>query len=119
MLSLTQGNQNELVHSVMAHRSCGLGRLLSENTKMKEGNTMNTELTLAERRQMREFQKTKQFDFCENLLSCLGIMLLDQNKKVSDITIMMLLDALGTEGLSLTIADDASKTFIQLVEKQL
>ena len=84
---------------------------------MKEENTMNTELTLAERRLVRELQKTKQFDFCKNLLARLDEMLIDEDKKVSNITTMMLLDALGIEGLSLTIAEDASNTFIQLIEE--
>ncbi len=34
MLSLTQENQDELVHSIVADRSCGLDNLLSENTKV-------------------------------------------------------------------------------------
>lgn len=92
---------------------------------MKDEKTMNADnhtsyqiLTLAERRAVREFQKTKQFYFCKNLLACLDGMLPKDKGAISDITIMMLLDALGIEGLSLTIADDASHTFVKLLEEQ-
>lgn len=73
------------------------------------------EVTLEQRRQIREFQKTKQFEFCENLITRLDEMLVDgwRNGASSNLTVMMLLDALGIEGLSLTIGEDASNTFIK------
>lgn len=76
------------------------------------------ELSFAERKLIRKFQKEKQFEFAQNLLNRLNAGTLNIEDPISELTPMRLLDALGCEGLSLTIAEDASKTFVSLMETQ-
>jgi hypothetical protein len=71
------------------------------------------ELTLDERRQIRLFQKEKQLEFATNLLNHL----MEDFVELEEMDPMDLLDALGCQGLSLTIGNDASKTFIKLLAK--
>lgn len=76
------------------------------------------ELSFIERKLIRKFQKEKQFDFAQNLLNRLNAGALSIEDSISELTPMRLLDALGCEGLSLTIAEDASRTFISLLEAE-
>jgi lantibiotic modifying enzyme len=71
------------------------------------------ELTLDERRQIRLFQKEKQLEFATNLLNHL----MEDFVELEEMDPMDLLDALGCQGLSLTIGNDASNTFIKLLAK--
>jgi hypothetical protein len=71
------------------------------------------ELTLDERRQIRLFQKEKQLEFATNLLNHL----MEDFVELEELDPMDLLDALGCQGLSLTIGNDASNTFIKLLAK--
>lgn len=73
------------------------------------------ELTLNDKRQIRTIQKTMQYEMATNLIQeikNLGI------AKIKELDARALLDALGIQGLSLTISEDASHTYIQLCETQ-
>ena len=71
------------------------------------------ELTLDERRQIRLLQKEKQLEFATNLLNHL----MEDFVELEELDPMDLLDALGCQGLSLTIGNDASETFVKLLSK--
>jgi hypothetical protein len=67
-------------------------------------------LSLEERRNIRHLRKTEQLLMATNFIAQLAQMAPDL--KVDE---MIVLDALGCAGLSLTIGDDASRTFIELL----
>ena len=71
------------------------------------------ELTLDEHNQIRLLQKEKQLEFATNLLTHL----MEDFIELEEMDPMDLLDALGCQGLSLTIGNDASNTFIKLLAK--
>jgi hypothetical protein len=71
------------------------------------------ELTIDEHNQIRLLQKEKQLEFATNLLNHL----MEDFVELEELDPMDLLDALGCQGLSLTIGNDASKTFIKLLAK--
>jgi len=71
------------------------------------------ELTLDEHNQIRLLQKEKQLEFATNLLTHL----MEDFIELEEMDPMDLLDALGCQGLSLTIGNDASETFIKLLAK--
>lgn len=59
-------------------------------------------------------QKTSQFEMATNLLEeVMTLVPVDKN-----LTPLVLLDALGCAGLSLTVGDDASNTFIEILSKK-
>jgi hypothetical protein len=66
------------------------------------------QITLEEKRMIRELQKTAQFAFAEGLIG--ELVALDPDIEIDP---FMLLDALGCAGLSLTIGTDASRTWIE------
>ena len=73
------------------------------------------ETTLNDKRQIRKIQKTMQHEMATNLIqeiNNLGI------TKIKELDAHTLLDALGIQGLSLTISEDASHTYIQLCGTQ-
>lgn len=73
---------------------------------------MNTNLTLADLRAARQAQKENQLIMCEELL----LAILDFIPDLSpELTPFMILDALACEGFSLTVASDASDTFMKIV----
>jgi hypothetical protein len=80
-----------------------------------EGKLMKNidELTIDEHNQIRLLQKEKQLEFATNLLNHL----MEDFTKLKELDPMDLLDALGCQGLSLTIGNDASETFIKLLSK--
>lgn len=65
---------------------------------------------LEQKRTIRELQKTNQFEFAEHLIA--ELVMLDPDIEIDPLT---LLDALGCAGLSITIGQDASKTFFALL----
>lgn len=67
-------------------------------------------LSLEERRNIRHLQKTEQLLMATNLIA--QLVQISPDLKMDE---MMMLDALGCAGLSLTIGDDASRTFIELL----
>ena len=67
-------------------------------------------LSLEERRNIRHLQKTEQLLMATNLIA--QLVKIAPDLKMDE---MMMLDALGCAGLSLTIGDDASRTFIELL----
>ena len=71
-------------------------------------------LSLEERRNIRHLQKTEQLLMATNLLNHL----MEDFVELEEIDPMDLLDALGCQGLSLTIGNDASRTFIELLAEQ-
>jgi hypothetical protein len=71
------------------------------------------ELTIDEHNQIRLLQKEKQLEFATNLLNHL----MEDFVELEELDPMDLLDALGCQGLSLTIGNDASETFIKLLSK--
>ena len=71
------------------------------------------ELTIDEHNQIRLLQKEKQLEFATNLLTHL----MEDFTKLEEMDPMDLLDALGCQGLSLTIGNDASDTFIKMLSK--
>ncbi len=71
------------------------------------------ELTIYEHNQIRLLQKEKQLEFATNLLNHL----MEDFVELEELDPMDLLDALGCQGLSLTIGNDASETFIKLLAK--
>ena len=71
-------------------------------------------LSLEERRNIRHLQKTEQLLMATNLLNHL----MEDFVELEEIDPMDLLDALGCQGLSLTIGNDASRTFIELLTEQ-
>jgi hypothetical protein len=71
------------------------------------------ELTIDEHNQIRLLQKEKQLEFATNLLNHL----MEDFVELEELDPMDLLDALGCQGLSLTIGNDASNTFIKLLAK--
>lgn len=76
---------------------------------------MNEKITLDQARQIRIVQKTKQKEMATNLIQQiknLGIVTIDELETYA------LLDALGLQGLSLTIGEDASRAYIELCGAQ-
>ena len=73
------------------------------------------DLTIEQREQIYVTQKTMQYEMAENLIKEICLFVPDFEEKL---TPMLLLDALGCAGLSLTIGTDASRTFIELVAEQ-
>ncbi len=71
------------------------------------------ELTIDEHNQIRLLQKEKQLEFATNLLNHL----MEDFVELEELDPMDLLDAMGCQGLSLTIGNDASDTFIKLLSK--
>lgn len=71
------------------------------------------ELTINEHNQIRLLQKEKQLEFATNLLNHL----MEDFVELEEMDPMDLLDALGCQGLSLTIGNDASDTFVKLLSK--
>lgn len=71
------------------------------------------ELTIDEHNQIRLLQKEKQLEFATNLLNHL----MEDFVELEEMDPMDLLDALGCQGLSLTIGNDASDTFVKLLSK--
>jgi len=71
-------------------------------------------LSLEERRNIRHLQKTEQLLMATNLLNHL----MEDFVELEEMDPMDLLDALGCQGLSLTIGNDASRTFIELLAEQ-
>ena len=71
-------------------------------------------LSLEERRNIRHLQKTEQLLMATNLLNHL----MEDFVELEEIDPMDLLDALGCQGLSLTVGNDASRTFIELLAEQ-
>jgi hypothetical protein len=71
------------------------------------------ELTIDEHNQIRLLQKEKQLEFATNLLNHL----MEDFVELEELDPMDLLDALGCQGLSLTIGNDASETFVKLLSK--
>ncbi|CAB4155683.1 hypothetical protein UFOVP658_21 [uncultured Caudovirales phage] len=67
-------------------------------------------LSLEERRNIRHLRKTEQLLMATNLIA--QLVQISPDLKMDE---MMMLDALGCAGLSLTIGDDASRTFIELL----
>lgn len=67
-------------------------------------------LSFEERRNIRHLRKTEQLLMATNLIAQLAQ--ISPDLKMDE---MMMLDALGCAGLSLTIGDDASRTFIELL----
>jgi hypothetical protein len=80
-----------------------------------EGKLMKNmdELTIDEHNQIRLLQKEKQLEFATNLLNHL----MEDFVELEELDPMDLLDAMGCQGLSLTIGNDASDTFIKLLSK--
>lgn len=70
----------------------------------------NEPIGLEQKRTIRELQKTNQLEFAEHLIA--ELVMLDPDIEIDPI---MLLDALGCAGLSITIGQDASKTFFALL----
>ena len=70
-------------------------------------------LSLEERRNIRHLRKTEQLLMATNLIA--QLVQISPDLKMDE---MMMLDALGCAGLSLTIGDDASRTFIELQVEQ-
>lgn len=68
------------------------------------------ELSFEERRNIRHLRKTEQLLMATNLIA--QLVKIAPDLKMDE---MMMLDALGCAGLSLTIGDDASRTFIELL----
>jgi len=77
-----------------------------------------TEMNIFQRKQIAKeiarVQKTSQFEMATNLLE--EVMTLIPVDK--DFTPLVLLDALGCAGLSLTVGEDASLTFIEITKKE-
>ena len=71
-------------------------------------------LSLEERRNIRHLQKTEQLSMATNLLNHL----MEDFVELEEMDPMDLLDALGCQGLSLTVGNDASRTFIELLAEQ-
>ena len=71
-------------------------------------------LSLEERRNIRHLQKTEQLLMATNLLNHL----MEDFVELEEMDPMDLLDALGCQGLSLTVGNDASRTFIELLAEQ-
>ncbi len=71
------------------------------------------ELTIDEHNQIRLLQKEKQLEFATNLLNHL----MEDFVELEEMDPLDLLDALGCQGLSLTIGSDASDTYINLLSK--
>ena len=67
-------------------------------------------LSLEERRNIRHLRKTEQLLMATNLIA--QLVQISPDLKMDE---MMMLDALGCAGLSLTIGDDASRTCIELL----
>ena len=77
-----------------------------------------TEMNIFQRKQIAKeiarVQKTSQFEMATNLLE--EIMMFVPVDK--DLTPMVILDALGCAGLSLTVGEDASLTFIEMTKEE-
>ena len=74
------------------------------------------ELTIDERRELRlkqKRQKDSQLRFATDLLNHL----MEDFVELEEMDPMDLLDALGCQGLSLTLGNDASETFVRLLSK--
>jgi len=77
-----------------------------------------TEMNIFQRKQIAKeiarVQKTSQFEMATNLLEeVMTLVPVDKN-----LTPMVLLDALGCAGLSLTVGEDASLTFIEITKDE-
>ena len=64
-------------------------------------------------RRIRKLTITHQAEFCDALITGLGALGID----TTELDNMVLLDALGVAGLSLTISEEASNTFVRLLSK--
>ena len=73
------------------------------------------DLTIEQREQIYVAQKKMQYEMAENLINELCSFVPDFEE---ELTPMLLLDALGCAGLSLTIGTDASRTFVKLCAEQ-
>lgn len=76
-----------------------------------------TEMNIFQRKQIAKeiarVQKTSQFEMVTNLLEEIEAFL----NEGDDLTPLVLLDALGCAGLSLTVGEDASLTFIEMTKE--
>ena len=70
------------------------------------------DMSLSEYRQLRSIAKTQQFEMAANLVKELSSLVPDLP---NDLGAMIILDALGCAGLSLTISEHASETFVSIM----
>lgn len=70
-------------------------------------------LTVEEHNKIRSIQKVSQLEFATKLLTHLK----EDFTKFKEMDPLDLLDAMGCQGLSLTIGNDASDTFVRLLKK--
>lgn len=83
-------------------------------TTPEEAHNMNIFQRKQIAKEIARVQKTSQFEMVTNLLEEIEAFL----NKGDDLTPLVLLDALGCAGLSLTVSEDASLTFIEITKEE-